>query len=116
MFLKDRDLVMYILVNSDIEISKGKLSGQVGHAVFSYCYEKMNNNHDLFSDYLENNQKKVILKCKQNKLEKLEKEGFITIRDNGLTELEPNTLTCVNLGIIDRNKEMPKWLKRLRLY
>jgi len=33
----------------------------------------------------------------------LEKEGFISIRDAGLTQLEPNTLTCINLGILDCN-------------
>lgn len=30
---------MYILVNEDIKISKGKLAGQVGHAVCSYMYD-----------------------------------------------------------------------------
>ena len=33
------DLVMYILVNEDIKISKGKLAGQVGHAVCSYVHQ-----------------------------------------------------------------------------
>lgn len=32
------DYRMYILVNEDIKISKGKLAGQVGHAVMSYLY------------------------------------------------------------------------------
>lgn len=109
------DLRMYILVNKDIEISKGKLAGQVGHAVASYFYNRYNK--ELITNYMENQQKKIILACSQTKLEELESQGYISIRDNGLTELELNTLTCVNLGILDADKEeIPKWVKRLRLY
>lgn len=38
------------------------------------------------------------------------------IRDNGLTELEPSTLTCVNYGIVDYAEiSKHKILKRLQL-
>ena len=33
-----KDLRMYILVNSDIDISKAKLSGQVGHSANVLTY------------------------------------------------------------------------------
>ena len=104
MNLTSRDLRMYILVNSDIKINKGKLAGQVGHAVASYLYHS-NDLRFLMSieDYMNGAQKKIILKCSQKELEILENEGFTTIRDNGLTDLEPNTLTCVNMGIFDFN-------------
>lgn len=110
----EKDLAMYILVNKDISMSPGKLAGQVGHAVESYINEL--NSNKIIKEHMDNSQKKIILKCSQNKLEQLEKEGYVTIRDNGLTELEPNTLTCVNFGIIDRNSIVPKFIKRLRLY
>lgn len=102
--MTSRDLRMYILVNSDIKINKGKLAGQVGHAVEAYLY----NSNDLrflmsIEEYMSGSHKKIILKCPQKDLEMLEKDGFITIRDNGLTDLEPNTLTCVNMGIFDFN-------------
>lgn len=32
---------MYILVNEDLKITKGKISAQVGHAVGFYIYKKM---------------------------------------------------------------------------
>lgn len=32
---------MYILINEDIKIGKGKLAGQVGHTVMSYLYYKV---------------------------------------------------------------------------
>lgn len=63
-------------------------------------------------------QKKIILKCPQWKLEELENENsYIVIRDKGLTQLEPNTLTCVCVGIFDRDLDnVPLWIKELKLY
>lgn len=109
-----KDLVMYILVNKDITISPGKLAGQVGHAVETYMNQLADKS--IVEEHMKNSQKKIVLRCSQKKLEELEKEGYVSIRDNGLTELPPKTLTCVNLGIIDRTTETPKFVKRLRLY
>ena len=68
--------------------------------------------------YNNHNQTKIILKCKQKKLEELESIGYISVRDLGKTELEPNTITCVNLGILDEDDLCNdlKFVKRLRLY
>lgn len=107
------DLRMYILVNKDIKINKGKLAGQVGHAVATMFYNQHKNTGKLLpvmDEYMKK-QKKIILYCPQSKLEELEKEGYVTIRDKGYTDLEPNTLTCVNFGLIDKswitgNKEL----------
>lgn len=114
------DYRMYILVNEDIKISKGKLAGQVGHAVMSYIY------HGAIKPLLEGRsvesldgymkeQKKIILKCPQWRLEELEREGYTAIRDKGYTQLEPNTLTCVNFGI-RTHSSLPDWIKELKLY
>jgi PTH2 family peptidyl-tRNA hydrolase len=109
------NLAMYILVNKDIKIGKGKLAGQVGHAVAVYFYRRK-----YTQEFIDNYmiiQKKIILECSQETLKILESLGYITIRDKGLTQLEPNTLTCVNLGIFDRDKdEVPEFVKTLKLY
>lgn len=112
---------MYILVNEDIKISKGKLAGQVGHAVMSYIYygaiKPLQEGKEIESleEYMKV-QKKIILKCPQWRLEELEREGgYTVIRDNGLTQLEPNTLTCVNYGIMTPSAT-PLWIKELKLY
>lgn len=112
-------LRMYILVNEDIKIGKGKLPGQVGHAVATFFYRAFTTGkqeeRELIHQYMGNEQTKILLKCPQSKLEELEKEHYITIRDKGYTHLPPNTLTCVNLGIMD--KEMaPSWVQELKLY
>jgi len=110
-------LKMYILVNEDIKIGKGKLAGQVGHAVAVYFYDSFETLGQTIEEYMNNYQKKIILYASQSKLEELEKQGYIAIRDKGWTDLEPNTLTCVNVGIIDCDNFPKKlnWLKNLRL-
>lgn len=121
------DKAMYILVNEDIKITKGKLAGQVGHAVCTYIYRNFIKDYAgnpihitadmrMFLDDYMNFQKKIILKCPQWKLEELEKENkYIVIRDKGLTELEPNTLTCVCIGIFEKEACLD-WVKELKLY
>ncbi|MGG1395580.1 aminoacyl-tRNA hydrolase [Bacillus velezensis] len=112
---------MYILVNEDIKISKGKLAGQVGHAVMSYVYHKavkpLSEGIEIKSlDEYMKEQKKIILKCPQYKLEELERAGgYTVIRDKGYTQLEPNTLTCINYGI-KTPEELPEWVRNLKLY
>lgn len=118
----EKDLAMYILVNKDITISKGKLAAQVGHAVNTYvynlCFYSDMKGRNLIIDYMNGkHRKKIILYASQEMLEDMEKEGYLTIRDRGFTELEPDTLTCINVGIIDK-KNIPgkfSFLKELRL-
>lgn len=130
--VKDKEISdkrMYILVNEDIKIGKAKLSGQVGHAVATYIYRNFirdysNNLVQLTNDKLEflddymKMQKKIILSCPQDKLIELEKENkYIVIRDKGLTQLEPNTLTCICMGILDKaSNDFPSWINELKLY
>lgn len=116
----EKGLRMYILVNEDIKINKGKLARQVGHAVAMMFYNQwktMGKILPITEEYMENYQKKIILYCPQEKLEELERKGYITVRDKGWTDLEPNTLTCVNLGLVDHNY-IPKeyeFIKDLKL-
>lgn len=111
---------MYILVNEDIKIGKGKLAGQVGHAVMSYLYHKAikplqeGKQIESLEEYMVE-QKKIILKCPQWRLEQLENEGcYVVIRDKGYTQLEPDTLTCANYGIMTPDM-LPDWIKELKL-
>ena len=112
-----RDLKMYILVNKEIKISKAKLSGQTAHASNVLTYRMCKENNPLIDEYMQGSIKKIILSCSQSKLEELEKLGYVTIRDNGLTELKPNTLTCVTIRILDKDNipDELKFVKRLRL-
>ena len=109
---------MYILVNKDITMSPAKLSAQVSHAVTNFLIENV-----PFQPYILDwwgkgrKQTKIVLECKQSILEELEADGLSVVRDNGLTELEPNTPTCVCLGIGEKEEFIGKykWFKRLQL-
>ena len=108
------NLKMYILVNQDISMGKGKVAGQVGHAVNILTYRMCKQNNELIDEYMQSAIKKIVLKCPQSKLEELEVKNYITVRDKGLTQLEPNTLTAVTLGIL-REEEVESWVKELKL-
>ena len=48
-----KDLRMYILANEDIEISSGKLSGQVGHSVNVLGYNMCKAKDKLIDEYMQ---------------------------------------------------------------
>ena len=125
----EEELLMYILVNKDLQMSKGKTSAQVAHCVTNYVFDMclaqlpfMGTDDTKkkwvgFLKWKRNNQKKIVLSAPQKLLEELEKEGYWSIRDKGLTEIPPNSLTAVCLGVNTKSvfyQKIPK-LKRLRL-
>lgn len=132
-------LVFYILVNEDVKMSKGKTSAQVAHVFPRYMMDDMvyrsNTGGFNFSnstyDWLDSGQRKIVLKCSQELLEQLEQQSksynylpndenniqIVPIRDEGHTEIPENTLTCVGIGVIDKDNipEEFKFLQGLRL-
>jgi len=112
------ELIQYYIINQDLNMSAGKIATQVAHIATNIATTMLLNNPEN-SEYIKylnwwaKDQKKIILKAHQNKLEKLEEE-FYSIRDLGLTEIEENSLTCVGLGVMTR-KEAEPYIKRLQL-
>lgn len=110
---KDKELIEYIIVNTDLDMSPGKIAAQVGH-VCGMCAEEQGgsakyNAWKMFHDY-----KKIILSGHTKTLEKLEEQGFFAVRDKGYTEIPENSLTAVSLGIMKRKDAKP-FIKRLQL-
>ena len=58
----------------------------------------------------------VILQASEKDLLKWEKQGYVSVRDVGYTEVKENSITAINLGIYDKGEGIPKWIQRLRLY
>lgn len=114
-FLSNREfeLVQYIVVNKDLNMSPGKLSAQVGHVCTICAVKELGN--ALFIDWYKGSQKKIVLAGHQKDLEKLEQEGYYAVRDNGLTEIPSGSLTAVSLGIQVKEDIMKK-VKRFQLY
>ena len=112
-------LVQYYVVNSELNMSKGKVSAQVAHVATIIAFEnlyncKNANKHIKFMEWYKNDQKKIVLRGKQKDLEKFVEQGFYYVRDNGLTEVPENSLTTVGLGVMWKS-EAQKYIKRLQL-
>jgi peptidyl-tRNA hydrolase len=77
---KDNDIKMYILVNSDLNMGKGKIAGQVGHVVGVIVEEIIRNSYELptqeslidytyYQKWIKNNAfTKVVLKATETEL------------------------------------------------
>lgn len=96
---------MAIVVREDLKLSKGKLSAQVAHAAVSCAIKSEKNKNKYFSEWFSEGQKKVVLKIDDlDSLLKVFNEaksvGLTTelIKDAGLTEIPPGTITVLGIG------------------
>ncbi|MEQ9715853.1 MAG: peptidyl-tRNA hydrolase Pth2 [Candidatus Asgardarchaeum sp.] len=94
-----------ILVRTDIKMSIGKLAAQVAHAAVSSTLNCQKAHKDWLDSWLEQGQKKVVLKVKTlDELieiwKKVKTAGLPCklIKDAGLTELPPGTITTLGIG------------------
>ena len=94
-----------IVVRSDLKMSRGKIAAQVGHAAVSAAEEAHRHHKAWWEAWLSEGQCKIAVKVKNEKelleLEKQAKELALPnalIVDRGLTEIPPNTVTCLGIG------------------
>jgi PTH2 family peptidyl-tRNA hydrolase len=92
-----------IVVRKDLGMSCGKIAGQVGHASVM-AYRMASGTHESDQWYNEG-QKKIVLKTENGEslaiiASNAERQSLSVqyIRDFGLTQIEPNTLTCIAIG------------------
>jgi peptidyl-tRNA hydrolase, PTH2 family len=110
MKMNKRDLVQYFIVNQELKMSTGKTAAQVAHAATLSTINLMASQspflerHDDFVEWVQNGMKKIILKGKQAELERLEKRGFFSIRDSGLTEIKSGSLTVIALPPMEKSE------------
>ncbi|GMK40561.1 peptidyl-tRNA hydrolase [Paenibacillus sp. CCS19] len=110
--MEEQQLIEYFVVNNELNMSAGKVAAQVAHVATIIA---MNEKNQTFSDWFYKDQRKIILRGKEKDLLKLIELGAYHIRDNGHTEVPPNSLTCV--GFAPNTKEaMKPYIGRLRLY
>ena len=100
-FLYKQVVVFY----SGLRLSKGKAAVQAGHAAVSAAEEARKNRRKWWENWIDEGQRKIAVKVKTEK-ELLELEGqakesglpCALIVDKGLTEIPPNTITCLGIG------------------
>jgi len=100
-----------IILRSDLKMSKGKIAAQAGHAAVSAAEEARKLHSNWWKAWLKEGQCKIAVKVGSEKeLLKLEKEAkelrlpSALISDRGLTELPPDTITCLGIGPAPSNK------------
>ncbi len=131
-----------IIVRKDLNMSPGKMSAQVSHASMAFLSTWIKRNidinyniqtkfdKDIYDEWINDIFTKVILEAKNknqllkavemaNELDMKEGEDYFLIRDNCLTELEPEedgrTLTCIGFKPM-RPEVIDQISKKYQLY
>jgi PTH2 family peptidyl-tRNA hydrolase len=94
-----------IVFRSDLQLTKGKTAAQAGHAAVSAAEEARKRYRSWWEAWLFEGQCKIAVKVKNEKelleLERQAKELALPnalIIDRGLTEIPPDTVTCLGIG------------------
>ena len=102
-------LKQVILARTDLKMGKGKLAVQVAHASLEAFKKALKKDPQLVSEWQLEGQAKVVLKIGSQKeaidyFNKVKgKFAAALIKDAGLTQLKPGTITCLGIGPADAN-------------
>jgi len=103
------DIKQVIVVRTDLEMGKGKIAAQVGHACVLGA-EYVRKSHPEWYDEWWNGQEKVVLKVSGIKdLQEVKKHAidlelpWSEVTDAGHTQIAPGTTTCISIGPAPEN-------------
>lgn len=109
-----------IVFREDLKLGKGKLAAHAAHAAITGLLIAEKKNKKLVSEWLDSGQKKITLKVKtEDELISIYQKikdiiPSQLIRDAGLTQVEPGTITCLVVGPW-YDEEIDKYLGDLKL-
>ena len=96
---------LVVVIREDLEMSPGKLAAQVAHAAVTCALNAKAKTPKWFSEWYAEGQKKVVLRVRDlddlRALDEKARRANLThavIADAGLTELPPDTPTCLGIG------------------
>jgi PTH2 family peptidyl-tRNA hydrolase len=96
---------LVVAIRRDLEMGKGKIAVQVGHATITVSEEAKRLHPDWWKQWFSEGQRKVVVKVNSESelrgiMRDAEELGLPTaiIQDSGLTQVEPGTATCVGIG------------------
>jgi PTH2 family peptidyl-tRNA hydrolase len=94
-----------IVFRSDLKLSKGKIAAQAGHAAVSSSEEARRHRRVWWDEWFNEGQRKIAVKVKNEKeMLELKRQACefalpnSLIVDRGLTEIPPDTTTCLGIG------------------
>jgi peptidyl-tRNA hydrolase, PTH2 family len=104
--MKGKDEIkQVIIVRTDLDMGKGKMAAQVGHAVMLSYSETWKKDKEVALEWLRTGQKKIVLKVddeealiKLCKAFEFKKVPCALVNDAGLTQLAPGTTTALGIG------------------
>ncbi len=97
-----------IILRKDLDMDKGKMVSQGAHAAVG-ALRKIND--DVISEWESEGSKKIVLKVSnlkelkevENNLKKV-KIPYFLVKDAGLTQIKPGTVTALGVGPIEEKK------------
>jgi PTH2 family peptidyl-tRNA hydrolase len=110
----DFEYKLVIVFRVDLRLSKGKAAVQAGHAAVSSAEDARKRRRQWWEDWMEEGQRKIAVKVKNEKelleLKRWAEERSLPVAlivDRGLTEIPPDTVTCLGIGpapneVVDR--------------
>ncbi len=93
-----------IVIRENLGLSIGKTCAQAAHASLSSAFIAMNKKDNWFEKWKSQGQKKIVVKSDLKKIKEIEKKAKSSgiphkvIRDAGLTEILPGTITSIGIG------------------
>lgn len=101
---------LVVVIRDDLQMSTGKLAAQVAHAAVTCALDAKSRKAKWFAEWYREGQRKVVLKARdldelRSLRDKASRAGLLStmITDAGLTELPPNTTTCLGVGPAPEN-------------
>lgn len=98
------DIKQVIVVRTDLDMGKGKIAAQVGHACVLGA-ENVRKSHPEWYESWWNGQEKVVVKVPGPKeLDEVKKHAidlglpWSEVTDAGHTQIAPGTTTCISIG------------------
>jgi PTH2 family peptidyl-tRNA hydrolase len=93
-----------MVIRSDLDLGKGKIAVQVAHASLQAAERCRDRHPSLYKEWEEGGGKKVVLKIGSREellrlYEKIKRKmPAALIKDAGLTQIPPGTVTCAGFG------------------
>ena len=98
------DIKQVIVVRTDLDMGKGKIAAQVGHACVLGAENVRKSHPDWFAEWWKG-QEKIVVKIQNLKdLENVKKHAidlnlpWSEVTDAGHTQIAPGTTTCISIG------------------